>query len=76
MGAITAVCDNNQGANRLLFFLLWALFRTVAQDLRVLRFPFAYRGIKEETDVRTTMENPVQTKIKRKEEKKMCLGMT
>ena len=51
------------------FFLLWALFRTVAQDLRVLRFPFAYRGIKEETDVRTTMENPVQTKIKRKEEK-------
>ena len=60
----------------LFFFLLWALFRTVAQDLRVLRFPFAYRGIKEETDVRTTMENPVQTKIKRKEEKKMCLGMT
>ena len=47
MGAITAVCDNSQTD----FFFLGALFRTVAQDLGVLRFPYAHRGIKEETDV-------------------------
>ena len=48
MGAITAVCDNSQTD---FFFFLGALFRTVAQDLGVLRFPYAHRGIKEETDV-------------------------